>query len=464
MTAHTYEPYPAYKDTRIEWMGVVPTHWDVAKMWHVSTARSGGTPSKDEPAYWNGDIPWVSPKDMKRSVIDSSEDTVTEQAISETSLRIFQPPVVLIVVRGMILAHSFPVALTSVPVTINQDMKAITFSDRILPEFAVRFLQGVGKQVLATIVEEAGHGTKVVRMDEWRSVPLAIPPVAEQQAIVAYLDRATKLIDERVAKWERLIALLQERRNALITNAVTKGLDAAVSKKDSEEEWLGTIPTHWQAARLRRVLTWIEQGWSPDCENREADGNEWGVLKAGCVNSGKFVESEHKALPASERPIPNLEVREGDLLMSRASGSRELVGSVAVVPACRPRLLLCDKVFRLHLDEHQMRKRFAALALNSRVARSQIESVLSGGRGLANNIAQSVVKDLLVALPPRDEQDEIVSYVNRHTDRLGRLNGKIKAILARMSEKRVALIHAAVTGQIDVRKYSSSPEGSNAAA
>ena len=163
------------------------------------------------------------------------------------------------------------------------------------------------------------------------------------------------------------------------------------SYKDSGVQWLGEIPVGWEVNRVRHVVARIEQGWSPECENREADDEGWGVLKAGCVNGGTFIESEHKALPATLEPITSLEIRAGDLLMSRASGSRELVGSVAVVPQCRPRLLLCDKVFRLRVAEDRAHKPFVAYALNSRIARWQIERVLSGGSGLANNIAQEVV-------------------------------------------------------------------------
>ena len=167
--------------------------------------------------------------------------------------------------------------------------------------------------------------------------------------------------------------------------------------KDSGVEWLGEIPAHWEVKRVRHVVRRIEQGWSPDCENREADDDEWGVMKAGCVNRGIFIESEHKALPAMLAPIPELEIAEGDLLMSRASGSRDLVGSVAVVPECRPHLLLCDKIFRLHTGSETLVRQFLAYAMNSRIVRWQIEMVLSGGSELANNIAQDVVKNLTLA-------------------------------------------------------------------
>jgi hypothetical protein len=172
----------------------------------------------------------LSPKDMKRRVIDSSEETVTEHAIQTTGLRLLAPPVVLIVVRGMILAHTFPVAVTAVPVAINQDMKALVFRPGIDVFFMVRLFEGIGTALLTAIVEEAAHGTRAIRMDQWRSVTVPLPPEREQRAITAFVDRETARIDALVAKKERLIELLQEKRIALITRAVTKGLKRGESK------------------------------------------------------------------------------------------------------------------------------------------------------------------------------------------------------------------------------------------
>jgi type I restriction enzyme S subunit len=210
--------------------------------------------------------------------------------------------------------------------------------------------------------------------------------------------------------------------------------------KDSGVEWLGEIPAHWEVKRLRHLVARIEQGWSPDCENREADEDEWGVLKAGCVNRGAFLESENKALPATLLPVVSLEIAEGDLLMSRASGSRDLVGSVAVVPQCRPRLILCDKVFRLHPYADRADRHFLAYAMNSRGARSQIEVVLSGGSGLANNIAQEVVKDLVFAQPRLPEQRAIVIFLDRETTRIDALVAKKERLIELLQEQRTALI------------------------
>lgn len=219
------DPNVPMKDSGVEWLGGIPAHWDGAKMWRISKAVSGGTPAKDERGYWDGDIPWVSPKDMKRRFMDSSEDTITERAIAETGIKLVTPPVVLIVVRGMILAHSFPVAITTMPVTINQDMKALRFRHDVDPVFMAWLFEGVGKAFLGAAVEEAAHGTRAIRMDQWRSVVAPVPPTSEQRAIAAFLDRETARIDVLIAEVNEAIERLKEYRTALISAAVTGKID-----------------------------------------------------------------------------------------------------------------------------------------------------------------------------------------------------------------------------------------------
>ena len=219
------KPDVPLKGSGVEWLGEIPEHWGTARMWRISSAKSGGTPAKDEPAYWDGEIPWVSPKDMKRRLIDSSEDCVTERALEETGLRLFPPPLVLIVVRGMILAHSFPVAVTTVPVTINQDMKALVLGDEVDPYYVAWVMEGVGREIRAAIVEEAGHGTRAIRMDQWRTVVAPVPHGSEQRAITTFLDCETARIDTLVDKIQKAIAHLKELRTALISAAVTGKID-----------------------------------------------------------------------------------------------------------------------------------------------------------------------------------------------------------------------------------------------
>jgi restriction endonuclease S subunit len=208
------------------WLDRIPASWTVSKLQHLGSIQSGHTPSTDREDYWDGDIPWVSPKDMKRFDLDSTEECVSQRATDETGLALVEPGSVLFVVRGMILAHTFPVALSSVPVTINQDMKALTVA-REDPRFVAHLLAGVSDSILSLLVEESAHGTRVLRMERWKDFPLVLPPVEEQHLIVAYLDAEAKRTAAVVAGLKNQIDLLGERRQGLIIAAVRGQLDLA---------------------------------------------------------------------------------------------------------------------------------------------------------------------------------------------------------------------------------------------
>ncbi|MCU1785986.1 restriction endonuclease subunit S [Pseudomonas sp. 13B_2.1_Bac1] len=283
-------------------------------------------------------------------------------------------------------------------------------------------------------------------------IDLPFPPVSEQFCIAAFLDHETARIDALIEEQQRLIELLKEKRQAVISHAVTKGLDPTVPMKDSGVEWLGEVPAHWVVCATRRAIRFIEQGWSPECESYPAEEDGWGVLKAGCVNRGFFDASENKTLPSTLTPIPEYEVRAGDILMSRASGSPELVGSTALLGQVRERLMLSDKIFRIHLEE-KVSSQFFVWVMNAQFMRSQIEQALSGGNGLANNLPQSSLLAFWLAIPPEHEQGAIAGLINEQTGRIDELIVEGDVAVELLQERRSALISAAVTGKIDVRGW-----------
>jgi type I restriction enzyme S subunit len=215
------------------------------------------------------------------------------------------------------------------------------------------------------------------RWKDFSELSLPLPPVEEQRTIAKKLDRETARIDALIEKKTRFIELLKEKRQALITQAVTKGLDPTVPMKDSGVAWIGEVPAHWEVVRVKHVTLRIEQGWSPQCENQPADDDEWAVLKVGCVNGGVFNKRENKALPAELKPVPALSLKANDLLVSRAN-TRELVGSAAVVQADQPKIMLCDKLYRLKIDESSAAPEFIAHMLATGRARGQIELDANG--------------------------------------------------------------------------------------
>ena len=443
--------YTKYKDSGIEWLGDVPAHWELARLWRLSSAISGATPTKDNPVYWDGKIPWVSPKDMKRRRIATSQDRITQRALEETGIKLIQPGAVLVVVRGMILAHSFPVAVTTAPVTINQDMKALRLVDGFDTSYFAWTLDGLARGIIATVVEEAAHGTRVIRMDQWRNVVCPVPPYTEQRAIAAFLDRETAKIDALVAKKERLIELLQEKRTALITRAVTRGLDPNVPMKNSGVEWLGETPAHWELVPLRRLIRGIEQGWSPVAEERPAADDEWGVIKLSAVNKGLFREEEHKALPPNTHPDERYEIRQGDFLLTR-SNTPDLVGDVCVVGAVRDRLMLCDLVYRLRLVGTRVHGTFLSYWLLSRTGRHRIEVEARGSSRSMVKVSQEIVRALPVATPSLEEQRAIAAFLNLEMAKIDALIARVQEARNHLKELRTALISAAVTGKIDVRE------------
>ncbi|HMP57767.1 MAG TPA: restriction endonuclease subunit S [Gemmatales bacterium] len=285
--------------------------------------------------------------------------------------------------------------------------------------------------------------------DEITGALFPVPPLAEQHAIADFLDRKTAQIDGVISKKQRMIDLLHEKRQSLISEAVTKGLDPDVPTKDSGIEWLGRVPRHWLVERLKWRMRRIEQGWSPQCETRQADPGEWGVLKVGCMNSGIYDESENKALPTDLEPLPEFEVRVGDILMSR-SNTVELVGCVGRVHRTQGKIHVCDKLYRLVFDGDRLDPDFAVLLLSSHPSRLQIERDASGASPSMKNISNEVVADLVLAFPPLDEQRQVVKYVTQRLDELRRLGVMIESQIAKLREYRQTLISAAVTGQIDV--------------
>jgi type I restriction enzyme S subunit len=197
----------------------------------------------------------------------------------------------------------------------------------------------------------------------------------------------------------------------------------------------------------------MEQGKSPECENSPASSKQWGVLKTSCVNNAIFNIDDNKALPAHIIPHSQYEVFSGDILMSRASGSISLIGSVARVQSnVRNKILLSDKVFRLILTDKVDPDYFIYL-MSSSYVRKLVESAISGAEGMANNITKSAIMEFFVPVPELQEQKRIVKVLSKKLNIFDLLIAKSQQASDLGKERKTALISAAVTGKIDVRDW-----------
>ncbi|NBB81049.1 MAG: hypothetical protein GVY36_16670 [Verrucomicrobia bacterium] len=217
-------PKAPLKDSGIEWLGEVPAHWEVVPLGFLVEFRGGMTPNTGTESYWDGDIPWVTPKDMKIDEISDSIDHVTKEAIKETGLSLIDPNAMLIVVRGMILAHSFPTAINRAKVTINQDMKALRCEDRLNPEY-LRYTLGGYEKTLSKMATESAHGTRKMETGTLKKFSIPLPPRTEQIDIIDALKNELSRLDKLSSKSESTITRLTEYRTALITAAVTGQLE-----------------------------------------------------------------------------------------------------------------------------------------------------------------------------------------------------------------------------------------------
>ncbi len=232
------DPNVRLKPSGISWLGEIPEGWIKRKMKHLVSTVGGMTPSKGQELFWNGTIPWVSPKDMKVREIFDSKDHISNLALKQTNISLIKPPAVLIVVRGMILARTFPTAVTRVPITINQDMKALLPKTELNADYFVNLLTGIQRELL-NLVEESGHGTCCLRTDSWESLFLPLPPLSEQLNVCAFLNTELANLSATISRTEHKIDLLREYRTRLIADVVTGKLDvreAAALVPDSTDD------------------------------------------------------------------------------------------------------------------------------------------------------------------------------------------------------------------------------------
>lgn len=323
---------------------------------------------------------------------------------------------------------------------------------RSYPEVCPRFVEYITRsRPWLEWASATSYGSKMPRTswDFMGDLEVKVPTRGEQQAIADFLDRETTKIDALIAKQEQLIATLREDRAATITQAVTKGLDPNVKMKDSGADIIGRIPQHWDLRALKRLIVRIDQGVSPQASADLADDG-WGVLKSGCVNGGVFRDTEHKKLPTDFEINHDIAVRPGDLLVCRASGSPNLVGSAAIVRELRYQLILSDKTFRIIANQLCV-PGYLEWAMNARSYREQVLGAISGAEGLANNLPMSSLRSFLFAVPPFSEQKEIVAHLDTRCSKIDALIDKSTEMIETLREYRSALITDAVTGKIDVR-------------
>ena len=428
------EPYPTYRPSGVEWLGEIPSHWEVKRLKYSAPAHNAKLGNKPEDAIYVGleNIePWTG-----KLLLDNQADTVDSTVVT------FNPGDVLFgKLRPYLAKAARPdfngTATGEVLVmrpTIDLSQSYLTYC--LLNEPWIRW------------VDTLTYGARMPRVspDEVASSFIPLPPLPEQHAIAGFLDRETTRIDGLVAKKERLIELLQEKRTALITRAVTRGLDPNAPMRDSGVEWLGEIPAHWEVKRLwhltppdRRIMYGIVLP-GPHIE----DGVP--IVKGGDVSP------ERLRLNLLSRTAAEIECRyersrlhTGDLVYA----IRGSIGDVAMIPGELEGANLTQDAARVGYGKDTSGLWLLYL-LKSYAVFSQLEVGALGATIRGINIRD--LKRTRIPVPPLSEQQDIADYVESETAKLDALVAKVQEAVGRLKELRTALISAAVIGRIDVRE------------
>ena len=285
------------------------------------------------------------------------------------------------------------------------------------------------------------------------NLTIPVPPRDKQEIISAHLTKETSRLDRLIAEKERMLALLEDKRAALISRVATRGLNPDAPLKDSGQEWLGMIPAHWKVIRIKHVTASLDQGSSPVAANTPAAPGELGILKLSAVSKGRFKREENKALREKEEEEQLLALVKGDVLITRGN-TPDLVADAAVVPEDEPNLLLPDLIYRLRVEDRVMAPEYLASFLITPAARVQIRRDARGSSGSMVKVSQSHVHDWVTPLPPLAEQLEIINYLRVKESHKELLSREVSSSLELLIERRAALITAAVTGQIPMEEMS----------
>lgn len=292
-----------------------------------------------------------------------------------------------------------------------------------------------------------GMGIPHVNGEFVGNLTVELPPSDTQRKVTAFLNQQTARIDALINEKGRFLSFLAEKRRVLITRAVTHGMHNNAPRRDSDVPQIEQIPAHWSVLPLRRLITSLEQGWSPVASNLPADVDEYGVLKLSAIKGGRFISKENKAL-ASDSGIPaELLIRKDDVFITRAN-TPKLVGDVAVAEGDHPNLIFSDLIYRVRADSAKVYPNWLVLALRSDVGRNQIEAEAKGSSATMVKLAQDQVLSLLIPVPPKDEQLAIAIYVQGETKKIDDFAKATERTITLLQERRSALISAAVTGQL----------------
>jgi type I restriction enzyme S subunit len=442
----SFPRYPRYKSSGVQWLGQVPADWDVRPLRKLAVLTTGVTPPTEDPGNYceDGPFPWVRPEDLDESGAPTlSSKRLTEKGWAHT--RRVPAGSSLICCIGTIGKVGF----VAEDVSTNQQITAATFA-RCARYF--HFALRAGKAALE--IEATGNVLRILNCERLGRIELPAPPEREADRIAAFLDRETAKIDALLAEQRRLIGLLKEKRRAVTSRVIAKGLSPPARWKPSGVEWLGEVPAHWQIGRCGYYAA-IVPGFLFQSARFTKDERETKLLRGINVGVSRIKWDETVYWRRSQGDgLDAYELKGGELVMGM---DRPWIGEGVRVAKVEPRDLPC-----------LLLQRVAALKAGPLLDSDYLLHLLSSEMFVAHfspattgisvpHISTDQIADFVIPLPPLAEQRQIVEYLAGEHGKLDALTAESQHAVDLLQERRAALISAAVTGQIDVRHLGVGP-------
>ena len=441
MGAERYRAYPAYKDSGVEWLGEIPAHWEVTRadsLFRYEKIQIEPSMISEE-SIFHYSIPAI--QETGNGILESPAD------IDSAKLQVLGPRLLVSKLnprKGVVLvADEKPV-----PTICSTEFVPLEIRSCDLEWAFYLYSSEPTRQRLSAVVRSATRSHQRAEVAEVLKMWHGVPPLSEQRAIGAFLDDETARIDALVAKKERLIELLQEKRTALISHAVTKGLEPEVPMKDSHVEWLGEIPAHWAVVRLKQASQ-TQGGFAFSSDSFQNEGVP--IIRMNNIRRGALDFENVVRIPEHECK-EEFALNEGDIIygLSGSIGSTGSLGNFAVVRKGDTPAQLNQRVARFRPVIDQITDGFLVGVLQTTVFYEQVISYTTGTAQF--NVSTNEIGNVSLALPSIEEQRIIAAFLDSETAKIDSLVAKVREAIDRLKELRTALISAAVTGKIDVRQ------------
>ncbi len=424
----------AMKDSGIVWIGEIPQEWTLHRIKADFDIVAGATPKTGEASYWDGNIPWITPADYTTGdvYVAAGHKSISQEGMDSCATT-------LIPEGSIIFSKRAPVGLVAInnnPLCTNQGCLSCVPKGKETTKYYYYVMSIYSRQF---DLFASGTTFKEISADAFANFILPHPDYEEQKRIADYLDAKCAEIDALIAAKEKTNALLKERRQSIIYEAVTKGLDPTVPMKDSGVEWIGEIPERWELKRLK-YLGSMQIGLTYSPEEIVTDGAL--VLRSSNIQDGKIVHADDVFVG---KEIPEkLKVEEGDILICSRNGSRSLIGKNAVITE-----EFSGQTFGAFMTIFRGRFNFyIKYLLNSSVFDYYVGSFLTS---TINQLTTSNLGNILVPVPSTEEEMwKIAEHIETECRMIDPIIAMNNETIQKLKEYRQSLIYEAVTGKTEI--------------